>query len=65
MLPLHTAVCVCVCLCARACAHTLLCVDPNEFAFIYEQVFVYRSACVGSSADIELFDTVYVDSPLC
>lgn len=62
MLPsqcsLHTLpVCVCVC--------TLLCVDPSEFAFIYEQVFVYRSACVGSSADIELFDTVYVDSPLC
>lgn len=37
---------------AFVCA--LLCVYAREFAFIYEQVFVYRCSCVVSSADIEL-----------
>lgn len=32
----------------------LLCVYARKFAFIYEQVFVYRCSCVASSADIEL-----------
>lgn len=32
----------------------LLCVYVHKFAFIYEQVFVYRCSCVASSAGIEL-----------
>lgn len=37
---------------AFVCAR--LCVYVRKFAFIYEQVFVYRCSCAASSADIEL-----------
>lgn len=36
----------------------LLCVYARKFAFIYEQVFVYRCSCMVSSADIELLTLI-------
>lgn len=44
MFPFAHCSCAFLCVCVSFC----VCVDSSEYAFIYEQVFVYLGGCAGS-----------------